>query len=367
MEDHDPQNLEKSVFDRKKLIPQKLADYGFVKKDNAWVFSRTFLDGAFRADLSVNEQGELTGKVIETDFEEEYLPLRVSMQTGETVAKVRDAYLDLLHEIAMACTTSSVFHSDQANRLTAWIEKEYGEIPDCPFKHDEGMVFRNKDTQKWYGLVMEVPYCKVNPKSRREDPVEILNVKTDSRDTKTLLKRKGIFRAWHMNKTGWVSILLDDTVEDEEIEKLIAVSRVFSGLGGTKTSSALSDHDFVVPANPKYYDVIGELERSDEILWDRKAGMQEGDHVYIYMTAPLFAIYFKLVVIDDHAADSRWPGVELIRLKLEKSYPRHLLDRRFLKSHGFTSVRSARRMPAGLVRAIDELSHVKAESDTIPV
>ena len=361
MEDYDPQNLEESVFERRKLIPQKLEDYGFEKVENDWVLSRTFLDGAFRADLSVSEHGELSGKVIETDFEEEYLPLRVSMQTGETVAKVREAYLDLLHEIAMECTTSALFHSDQANRLTAWVEKTYEEEPDCPFRHNEGMVFRNKDTGKWYGLVMEVPYCKVNPRSRKEDQVEILNVKTDSRITQNLLKQKGIFRAWHMNKTGWVSIVLNDTVDDDAIEKMITVSRAFTTIGTALKKTVLSDHDFVVPANPKYYDVVGELEHTDEILWDRKADMHEGDHVYIYMTAPLFAIYFRLVVIDEHVTDSRWPGVDLIRLKLEKSYPRHLLERRFLKSHGLTNVRSARRMPVELVTAIDELSHVKEE------
>ena len=38
------------------------------------------------------------------------------------------------------------------------------------------------------------------------------------------LKQKGIYPSYHMNKNNWVSIILDDTLNDEDIMNLIQIS-----------------------------------------------------------------------------------------------------------------------------------------------
>ncbi|MBP3799889.1 MAG: MmcQ/YjbR family DNA-binding protein, partial [Bacilli bacterium] len=37
----------------------------------------------------------------------------------------------------------------------------------------------------------------------------------------SLLKKKGYYEAYHMNKKSWITIILDDTVSDNDIKKLI--------------------------------------------------------------------------------------------------------------------------------------------------
>ena len=48
-------------------------------------------------------------------------------------------------------------------------------------------------------------------------------LKTDDQ-TEKLLNKKGIYTAYHMNKKNWVSIILDDTLKDEEIMKMVELS-----------------------------------------------------------------------------------------------------------------------------------------------
>jgi predicted DNA-binding protein (MmcQ/YjbR family) len=51
--------------------------------------------------------------------------------------------------------------------------------------------------------------------------VEIINLHLKS---KNYINNKNIFKAWHMNKEEWVSVLLDDSLSDEFITNLIDLS-----------------------------------------------------------------------------------------------------------------------------------------------
>ncbi|WP_304427702.1 MmcQ/YjbR family DNA-binding protein [Dubosiella newyorkensis] len=39
-----------------------------------------------------------------------------------------------------------------------------------------------------------------------------------------MLQEKGIYPGWHMNKKTWISLVLDGTLTDETIQKLIEES-----------------------------------------------------------------------------------------------------------------------------------------------
>lgn len=51
--------------------------------------------------------------------------------------------------------------------------------------------------------------------------VEVINVKADKARVSALLSRPGYYPAYHMNKKSWVSVILDDTLPDGEIQELI--------------------------------------------------------------------------------------------------------------------------------------------------
>ena len=54
--------------------------------------------------------------------------------------------------------------------------------------------------------------------------VHILNVKCSPLETGSLLQKAGIFPAYHMNKTHWVTVLLDGTLPEPELFWLLEES-----------------------------------------------------------------------------------------------------------------------------------------------
>ncbi|MCP8923894.1 MmcQ/YjbR family DNA-binding protein, partial [Streptococcus oralis] len=71
--------------------------------------------------------------------------------------------------------------------------------------------------QKWYALVMRIPWDKLE--KGREGLAEAVNIKHDQ--VADLLSKKGIYPAFHMNKRYWLSLALDDSLQDEEVLELI--------------------------------------------------------------------------------------------------------------------------------------------------
>lgn len=106
-------------------------------------------------------------------------------------------------------------------QLFEWVKEEYGTDPDYPWQ-DWNAVLRHKDSRKWYGLVMEVERSKLGMPGN--GIIDALNVKCDPRIIGSLLGQPGYFRAYHMNKEQWITILLDDTVPENQVQELVRLS-----------------------------------------------------------------------------------------------------------------------------------------------
>lgn len=101
--------------------------------------------------------------------------------------------------------------------------------------------------------------------SGSKEEVEIVNLKVDGREIAELLSQSGIFPAYHMSKKSWVSVLLDDTVEDQTVFALLEKSRY---LVGPKSYKAVQGPDYwVIPANPKVYDIDTEFAENKVVYW----------------------------------------------------------------------------------------------------
>ena len=58
--------------------------------------------------------------------------------------------------------------------------------------------------------------------------VDVINLKCDPLLIGSLCKENGILTAYHMNKSYWISVLLDSTVDDEKIKWLLNLSFEFT-------------------------------------------------------------------------------------------------------------------------------------------
>ena len=102
-------------------------------------------------------------------------------------------------------------------------KERYETEPDYPFNDKyNSAVLRHSDTRKWYGIILNV-----SPKVfglSGEEKVDVINLKIDPIMMGSFLQEKGIFPAYHMSKTCWISVLLDESVNEKTLSFLIDVS-----------------------------------------------------------------------------------------------------------------------------------------------
>lgn len=209
------------LFRRYKANVLALSEYGFEKTDNVYSHSLLIHHGDFRLILKYSD-GVLNGKLVDTVFEDEYSQIDQESSLG-FIAELKEECTAILVDIRDRCFIKEVYLFEQTNRIDQWINKTYHISCDFPFqKLKDNGVYRNKETKKWFGLIMNLAKNKLIPDGTDKE-VEVMNLHLGN-ETKEYLKRKGIYPCFHMNKKYWVSIILDDTLKDDEIFSLIDIS-----------------------------------------------------------------------------------------------------------------------------------------------
>jgi predicted DNA-binding protein (MmcQ/YjbR family) len=342
-------SIESDIFTRKRVKPEALSAYGFKREGSLWHYEETLPGGDFYARITVDGRGTLEGKVFEKETGEEYLPVHVESFIGAFVGEIRLAYTKILEKIAESCFEEQCFAMSQTNRLAALILDKYGEAPDHPFaKAPECGVFRYPPNRKWYGLVMYIRKELLSGEKDNEASagqlVEIMNLKLGEERIADALKRPGIYPSYHMKQTNWVSVLLDDTLSDDEVMELIAISREFAVSSGKKRQNRA--RAWIVPANPKYYDVEAAFAENEEIIWKQGRGIMPGDTVYLYLAAPVSAVLYRCKVTETNIplfkSDENITMTHAMRIRREKIYPPELFTFERLKALGVRAVRGPR-------------------------
>ncbi len=114
------------------------------------------------------------------------------------------------------------------NSMRQWvidyIKSEYNVESDTPFADSpETIVFRNKKNKKWFGIIIgNLPKDRLGLDS--SDRADIINLKCDPLFSFNVVNNEGVFKAYHMNKEHWISVLLDGSVDMKEISFLINMS-----------------------------------------------------------------------------------------------------------------------------------------------
>ena len=186
-----------------------------------------------------------------------------------------------------------------------------------------------------------------------EERVDILNVKlADTAYADMLIHQKGYFKGYHISRGNWVSVLLDGTVPMKDVQSLLAESYAVTSKKYRKTKER-PPKEWLVPANPKYYDVIHAFDDEEEIDWKQGRGIIVGDTVFLYATAPVSAILFKCrVTKTDIPFDYAEKGLTitaLMKIKLLKRYKPDEFPFALLKGeYGIYAVRGPRGIPHSL-------------------
>ena len=346
-------DIAQEVFGRRRPVRQKLTDYGFKmdSQTNCLVYRAPFMDNALTAVISVHFTPEGDSSVIcralDADTGDEYTLINIASSTGAYVGAAREEYRAILTEIADNCFYEVPFCSDQANRITGMIENTYGVSPENPFsKVDHAGVFRDPYSGKWFGLIMQVERGKLLGESDTA-LTEIINVKIDPDELSDLLKEPGIYTCYHMNKKKWVSIGLDDSLDDGRIFELIR-----------KSYELVRPHrNWIIPSNPAIFDVGAGFDAGGGVLtWHHRIHVAVGDIVYIYQTEPVAALRWKCEVIACSPRQKETGGnaTRIMYLKRLETYDKNRYPRSWLNEHGIKkTVRGQRSAPDELVKALE--------------
>lgn len=243
-------------------------------------------------------------------------------------------------------------------QLFAHIRKKYKAVPEYLWmRYPNYVVFRHSDNQKWFALIMDVPESKLGLGCN--EIADILNVKvSDPLLADLLVKQEGFFRGYHISRGNWISILLDGTVAFEEICRWLEESYLATASKETK-HKLRPPKEWIVPANPRYYDIEAAFSRTDEIEWKQGKGIKKGDTVFMYVAAPVSAILYQCRVtktdIPFQFDEGNVHMTSLMKIKLLKRYqPDRFTFDVLGKEYGIYAVRGPRGIPNKLSKALEK-------------
>ncbi len=346
-------SIEEELFRKTKIDFEKILEYGFKKDKSLYKYSKNIMNDTFRADIEINNDGIVKGKVYDLSFGDEYTNFRIEDSTGSFVRQVKYEFKNLLKDIRNNCFTSQTFIYDQSNRITKLIKEKYGDEPEFEWEKFPGYAtFRNKDNKKWYGIVMNIDKNKLDEKSTGE--VEIIDIKLEPNEIDYLLKQDGFYPAYHMNKKSWITIILNNTISDEKIMNLIEKSHSYTIINKDRVKN-----EWIVPANPKYFDIEKALKQSNTIMWKQSIDIKINDIVYLYVGRPYSSIMYKFRVIEVNIPykykDKNLKIQKAMRIDLISRYEKGKLSFSKLKDFGINAIRSQRYMPLALSKYICEI------------
>ena len=205
------------IFKSYQFNKEKAHAYGFVESGEVWTYSCQILQGDFFMIVSTTPDN-VSFQVFDQETGDLYPQVHMESMRGSFVGSVREACLEILYQIRRACFDVQDFICPQTKRIMAQVQENYGNQLEYLWeKSPDTAVLRHEGNQKWYAVLMRIPWDKLD--KGREGLVEAVNIKHDQ--VADLLSQKGIYPAFHMNKRYWLSLALDDSLQDEEVIELI--------------------------------------------------------------------------------------------------------------------------------------------------
>lgn len=332
----------------KKSTPDlnKLEEYGFKKSNNTYIYTKVFFNNDFKLIFTIDKNKNISSKIIDNNLDEEYVAINIKNNTSTYVNEVKEKLKQILEDIKNNCFITSIFIYPQTNRITSYIYNKYNDKPEFLWDNYNHGVFRNKINNKWYGIIMNLETIK-----SKEYPhnIEVINIKLDREKIKKLLKKNGFYKAYHMNKTDWITIALNDTLKDKEIIELIEESYEL-----VKTSE-----EWIIPANATYFDVISYFDNNKIIEWKQSSKILIDDIVYIYIGAPYSKIMYKCkakeVNIPYDYKDDNIKMNYIMKLEVIKKYTKDKLTFKKLNELGIKSIRGPRKITKKISEVIKEV------------
>lgn len=101
-------------------------------------------------------------------------------------------------------------------------KKQYGTIPEYLWNDLPDSAILRNDNGKWYAVFMDLEGFKIGLDTK--DRVDIMVVKCKPDMISVMTHMKGFLPGYHMEKSNWMTILLDGTVQEAKILDFLDMS-----------------------------------------------------------------------------------------------------------------------------------------------
>lgn len=211
------------IFKNKVPNISRLLAFGFVQVDQEYIHSYRILNNQFQMNVKVTTTGIASVNVWDNDTQEEYILINLPMAVGSFVGSVIQACEEKLKIIADNCFDPTIFKSEQAKQIIAYVNETYQDHLEFLWeKFSQNAVLRRKDSRKWYAAILTVGKTKLGLEGN--DLIEVIDLHALPSEIERLLDGKKYFPGYHMNKKHWYTICLDGSVPTQEICKRIDAS-----------------------------------------------------------------------------------------------------------------------------------------------
>lgn len=201
------------------LNENQLTKFGFLRDNKGLSFKKSILNNEFRVEIRVVvETFEI--EVYDNNFNEIYPLFSVDSAAGELVTNVRNEVELILKEILeLSDNTEAIY-----NEIIKYIKKKYSSTMVKPFKSNPDIKAFVTDKNKWYALILDVEYNKLNKDSSIESKVKIINLKHNTDHIPKIIDERNIFPSYHMSKKHWISVVIDSNMDLNYLTQLIDIS-----------------------------------------------------------------------------------------------------------------------------------------------
>ena len=201
------------IFRSAKIKKESLEAAGFSTTDGVnYTMNTTVSNATFNANitLSLSEQ-TLTVHLYDSATGEKYALFDMPNAHGAFIAVLREEVQQIIDDLKSKCFETNDLKDD----FIAWINNQFGAEPDFPWPDTPDYCVFRCPNEKWFALVMKIKYRQLGLTGDEE--VWVVNMKAEQDAIPTLIDRKSIFPAWHMNKKHWITILLTAATDFEKL------------------------------------------------------------------------------------------------------------------------------------------------------
>jgi len=205
------------LLDKYTFNTSKLLNYGFKLVDNTYCLQRKLNINNMFIIIKINSQSVNINIYDEDSYI--YLPFERTDSFGSFVSEVRKKANLIIQDIVNKCCVINSLKDPVLKycqeTLPTKIETPWTKYPDY-------YTLKTIPKNKWYGVIMTVPYKTLG--LSREGLVDIINLKNNPSKIISLIDNKIYFKAYHMNKKYWYTIILTNNTNLSKLKKLIQES-----------------------------------------------------------------------------------------------------------------------------------------------